>query len=150
MIIKKLIKDYLNEARLMQVSTAKDNQPWTCSVYFAYDNDLNLYWISTPQRRHSQEIRENEKVAGVIVVPHTPGDKVRGIQFQGVAELLTNSEKIQHAMDTYATRMGMKEERKQKIIQGKDNHVPYRIKPTTFVLFDEVNFPDNPRQEYTV
>jgi uncharacterized protein YhbP (UPF0306 family) len=145
--VKKLIKEYLEKARLMQVVTAKNNQPWACSVYFAYDEKFNLYWISTPQRRHSQEIQENEKVAGVIVLPHTPGDKVRGIQLQGTAKQLTIPEEMQHGMDVYGSRMSMNEERKQKIIQGKDNHVPYQIIPTLIVLFDEVSFPDNPRQE---
>lgn len=147
MKLSKLIKDYLAHARLMQVSTAKDNQPWTCSVYFAYDNDLNLYWISTPQRRHSQEIATNEKVGGTIVLPHSSGQEVRGLQFQGVGKRATG-EDMKKAMDAYAARIGMKEERKHKILNGKDVHVAYMIKPTMFVLFDEVNFPDNPRQEY--
>ncbi len=147
MDLKQLITDYLKEARLMQVATAKDNQPWVCNVYFAFNNDLNLYWISTPQRRHSQEIETNEKVAGTIVLPHILGQKVRGIQFQGVGRK-AEGEEMQQAMDTYAARMGMKDERKQNILDGKDNHVPYMIKPTLYVLFDEASFPNNPRQEY--
>ncbi|MBI2414593.1 pyridoxamine 5'-phosphate oxidase family protein [candidate division WWE3 bacterium] len=69
--IKDLITKYLEEARLMQVATSINNQPWACSVYFVFDNDFNLYWISTPKRRHSLEIKENSKVAGTIVLPHT-------------------------------------------------------------------------------
>lgn len=149
MDVKDLITDYLQQARLMQVSTARNNQPWTCNVYFAFDDNFNLYWISTPQRRHSQEIEANEKVAGTIVLPHTPGQKVRGLQFQGIGKRATG-EDMKIAMDTYASRMGMKEERKQSILNGKDKHVPYVIQPTLFVLFDEVNFPDNPRQEYKI
>lgn len=131
----------------MQVATAKDNQPWACSVYFAYDDNLNLFWISTPQRRHSQEIEQNEKVAGTIVLPHTPGDKVRGLQFQGIAKKLIHPNEMKHAIEVYAKRMGMKEKRQQDILMGKDNHAPYMIQPTLYVLFDEVNFPMGPRQE---
>ena len=149
MDLRELITNYLHEARLMQIATAKDNQPWVCNVYFAFDNELNLYWISTPQRRHSQEIEVNGKVAGTIVLPHTPGDKVRGIQFEGVGKSATG-DTMQKAMDTYASRMGMPEARKQKILEGKDAHIPYIIKPTLYVLFDEVNFPENPRQEYNL
>ncbi len=148
MDLKQLIKDYLEKARLLQVATSRDNQPWVCNVYFAFDENLNLFWISTPQRRHSQEIENNEKVAGTIVLPHTPGDKVRGIQFQGTAKKLTQPDEMKHAMNIYAARMSTKEERVQNILSGKDNHVPYQIKPTLFVLFDEVNFPDSPRQEF--
>lgn len=95
--LKKLIHEYLRQAQLMQVATAKDNQPWACSVYFAFDDSFNLYWISKPDRRHSQEIKENNKIAGTVVLPHTPGDKVRGIQFQGIATEL-NSQAAKEGM----------------------------------------------------
>lgn len=147
MDLRNIIQEYLQQARLMQVATAKDNQPWTCSVYFAYDNGLNLYWISLPSTRHSQEIKSNDKVAGTIVLPHNPGDKVRGLQFEGVAKELTTGEEFHHALDTYAARMGMKDERKENIAEGKDGHNVYMIKPTLFVLFDAFNFPVSPRQE---
>lgn len=150
MDIKTLISEYLEKARLMQVATSQNDQPWACSVYFAYDSDFNLYWLSTPQRKHSLDIEANEKVAGTIVLPHNPGDKVRGIQFQGVAKRLVSQEDIARGLDIYATRMHMRDERKQNILQGKDNHVVYQISPSLFVLFDEVNFADNPRQEYKI
>lgn len=148
MELRKLIEDYLKEAKMLQVATAKDNQPWACTVYFAVDEDLNLYWISKTARRHSQEIRENEKVAGTIVLPHTPGDNVRGIQFQGVAKELTDKDEAKVGMTYYAERYGMDQERVDAILKGKDGHVCYKITPSLFVLFDEVNFPDDPRQEY--
>jgi uncharacterized protein YhbP (UPF0306 family) len=150
MSIKKLIQDYLRQARMLQVATAANNQPWACTVYFACDEKLNLYWISKPSRRHSEEIRNNTKVAGTIVLPHTPGDDVRGIQFQGTAQEVKNKLTAAEAMKYYAKRYGMKEERVNAILSGADGHTCYKITPTLFVLFDEVNFPKNPRQEYRV
>lgn len=35
-----------------------------------------------------------------------------------------------------------------KLLSGEDPHKLYQIKPELFVLFDEINFPDNPRQEW--
>ena len=131
----------------MQVATAHDNQPWACTVYFAYDSDWNLYWISTPDRRHSKEIISNDKVAGTIVLSHTPGDKVRGLQFQGIAEEITNPADIRKLYPYYGKRFDYMKAL-EEIISGKNPHRLYRIKPTQFVLFDEVNFPDNSRQEY--
>lgn len=146
--VRGLIEDYLKEAKLMQIATSKENQPWACSVYFAYDTLLNLYWVSLPTRRHSQEIVDNSKVAGTIVLPHTPGDKVRGIQFQGVAKELVDKKQIKEAIAFYAKRFNMASKRVNAIINNKDGHVCYVIKPKTLVLFDEVNFPKTPRQEY--
>ncbi len=147
MKLKKLIEEYLAKANLMQVATSRDNQPWACSVYFAYDEQLNLYWMSKPERRRSEELRLNEKVAGTIVLPHSPGDKVRGIQFQGVAKELRSHEEIEQGMKYYASRLGMKSDRVQVVLQNKSDHFCYKITPTLYVLFDAENFPDDPRQE---
>jgi len=134
---------------MMQVATSRENQPWACTVYFATDEDLNLYWISLPTRRHSEEIRRNEKVAGTVVLPHTPGDEVRGIQFEGIAKELQGTE-AREGLQYYAQRYGMDESAIEKILTGENPHVCYRITPKSFVLFDEVNFPDDSRQEYRV
>lgn len=150
MELRKLIEDYLKDARMMQIATAKDNQPWACTVYFAFDEHLNLYWISTPTRRHSEEIRINENVAGTIVLPHTPGDDVRGIQFQGIAKELRDKNEAKEGIKHYAQRYGMDKKRIDAILEREDGHVCYTISPTLYVLFDEVNFPDDPRQEYAL
>lgn len=148
--IRKLIEEYLDKARLMQVATFKNNQPWACSVYFAFDEQLNLIWLSKPSRRHSQEIRANEKVAGTIVLPHTPGDDVRGLQFQGTAKELTDKKDITSNMKHYAMRYGMDAKRVSAIVENIDGHMCYAVHPTLYVLFDEVNFPNNSRQEYVL
>lgn len=149
MDLKKLIHEYLKEAHIMQVATSKDNQPWACTVYFAFDSELNLYWISSTKRRHSEELRNNEKVGGAVAIYHAPGEKVRGIQFEGVAKELTGEE-AQKAMKHYTSRFEMKEERVKKIVEGSEDHLCYKITPKMFVLFDETNFPNDPRQEYEV
>lgn len=120
------------------------------TVYFAFDEELNIYWISKPTRRYSEELRNNAKVAGVIVLPHTSGDDVRGIQLQGVAKELTDKEGVTNGMKYYAERFGMKQDRVKVILDGTDGHACYKITPNLYVLFDEINFPDNPRQEYKV
>lgn len=147
--LKKLIGDYLEEARMMQVATSRNTQPWICTVYFAYDESWNLYWLSLPSSRHSQEIKENDKVAGTIVLPHTPGDKVRGLQFQGTAEEIVKAESVRRLFPYYGKRLNYMEAA-EEIISGKNEHHLYQIKPSLFVLFDEVNFPANSRQELKV
>lgn len=148
MNIKQLIRDYLKEAKLMQLATSLDNQPWVCSVWFAADSDLNIYFFSSITRRHSEEVSKNPKVAGAIALPQTPEDSPRGLQFQGMAELLTSQEDIDKARSVYEGRIFSKEKIEEFMSYKEEPHKFYRIKPTLFVLFDAVNFPDNSRQEY--
>jgi uncharacterized protein YhbP (UPF0306 family) len=149
MTLRDRIVEYLTTARLMQVATSRADQPWACSVYFAFDADLNLYWISKDDRQHSKEIHDNARIAGTIVLPHTPGDKVRGIQFRGTAKKLEGGEAAE-GMAYYAKQFGMKKERVDAILSGTDGHSCYRVTPSLYVLFDELNYPDAPRQEYAV
>lgn len=151
MSLKQLIENYLREAKLMQVATVADNKPWVATVWYAHDKNLNLYFISRKDRRHIQELKNNSHVAGTIVVAHEEGigQKVRGIQFAGKAEIVG----IRELINAYT----LLKKKYPNIVK----HIPnldfvkqgailvrfYKIIPTTVVLFDEINFPDNPRQE---
>lgn len=130
----------------MQLATSIDDQPWICSVWFTADESLNIYWFSSTSRRHSKEVIKNNKVAAAIVLPQTPNDSPRGLQLQGTAELLTQEKDIDKAISIYAGRIFAKEKIKEFMQDNEEPHRFYKIKPTQFVLFDLVNFPDNPRQ----
>ena len=88
MDVEQAIRDYLPDILHMSLATSVDNKPWVCEVHFVYDDDLNLYFRSLPSRRHSQEIAQNRAVAGNIVTQHGPGEKPRGLYFEGTAAVL--------------------------------------------------------------
>ena len=148
MELKLLIKQYLEEAKMMQLATVRDGKPWVCNVWFAADQDMNIYWFSSTNRRHSEEVSNDPHVAGAMCLPHTPEDKPRGLQFEGKAEMLTDEADVQKAMSVYIDRIYPKEKVDEFMAHAERPHKFYRIKPSLFVLFDVVNFPDNPRQEW--
>lgn len=150
MDLRKLIEDYLKEAKLMQLATCKGDKPWICSVWYVHDKNWNLYFISQKNRRHSLELKENHHVAGAIVSPHTKGsgEKVRGLQFEGKARE-TKEDEADKANRLYRTKYALAEHiNLEELMDPKVTYGYYIIEPKNFVLFDEINFPDNPRQEY--
>lgn len=151
MDIKDEIKTYLASTQIMQLSTSSNDQPWTATVYFAYDSNLNIYWLSRSDRRHSRDIEKNSKVSGAITKLHTYGEKVRGIQFEAIAEKLAG-EDASSGLEIYYERYSMARDRVKNLLVGSagETLVIYRAIPSRFVLFDEVNFPDNPLQEVVV
>lgn len=146
--LEKLIREYFGSTRMMQIATCDDNQPWVCTVYYAHDDDLNVYWISTPDSRHSKEILKNPKIAGAIAFSQEPypEEGVRGLQFEGTAELLEGVEE-ESANKLYIQQLDREATLLEDIRSGKNPHKFYKISPTKFVLFDTKNFPDQPRQE---
>ena len=150
MELRKLIKEYLEENRMMQLATSVNNQPWVCNVWYVVDEDLNIYWFSSITRRHSQELEKNNKVAGAMVIPQTPQDKPRGLQFQGTAHMLTDEKDVEKVISLFDGRIFDRETIKDLMAHKEKPHRFYKIEPTQFVLFDAINFPDNSRQEYNL
>jgi len=131
----------------MQLATCFDDKPWCVTVYYAHDNLHNLYWLSLPDTRHSKELLSNPKVAGAIVLPQTYGQPVSGLSFEGQARLISASAELDQSFEAYAERYDS-HGRLESLKNGSDNHRLFQIKPTSFVLFDQLNFPDQPRQEW--
>lgn len=135
---------------MMQLATCVNNQPWVCNVWFAADDDMNIYWFSAVNRRHSKELEKNPKVSASIVLPHSPKDPPRGIQLEGIGEVLTNPSDVAKARSVYEDRIFDASTIDSFINHKQRPHKFYRIKPTMYVLFDVRNFPENARQEYQV
>lgn len=145
--MKDLIKEYLESKKDMQLATIANGQPWICTVYFAFDEDFNLYWTSGRSRQHSLEILSDSKTA-VAVVRDT--DRKQALQIIGNAYEVAD-EKLEHVHYIYQARFGAKdydlEEMKKHDPEGRSYWV---FKPSEISIWDEVNFPEVPKQKYMV
>ena len=148
MKVNDLIGKYINQAYLMQVATVRENKPWICSVYYVADERLRLYWLSFPTRRHSREIAQNPEVA--IAIAAKTGQPVIGIQAEGTAEIVTDEKVVEKIMKDYVKKYNVGHDYYENFIAGKNKHMMYCFTSQNYVLFDEVNFPDNPRQEISI
>ena len=86
------VVEYIKSHNLMQLATGT-KKPWICTVFYAIDEKLNIYFISNPRRQHCLDIRKNKNVACAITDSNqSVVSKKIGVQIQGVASLI-NSEK---------------------------------------------------------
>lgn len=131
---------------MAQLATSANGQPWVCSVYYVVDDELNLYWLSFPNRRHSQEIGKNNKVAITIAVKTDL--PVVGLQAEGAAELVKDSKQIEKITKLYVDRYNAGQNFYNNFLEGKNKHMMYKFTPKKFTLFDEVNFPEDGYQEF--
>lgn len=144
MDIKGLLKKYLREARLMQLATVSEGKPWLSTVYFVADGDMNIYWLSLPGRRHSQELAKNPVAAIAIAVKD---DKpVIGIQAQGEVELVKDASVVEEVMGPYIEKYRTGNDFLELFVARNNQHEMYRFSARNIILFDEVDFPDQPRQ----
>jgi uncharacterized protein YhbP (UPF0306 family) len=147
MDLRRIIQEYLTTAQMMHIGTDRGNKPWVTTVYFAADIELNLYWLSRKSRRHSQDISKNPHVSAAIVLPHNYGDKVRGVQIEGEARELLGVD-ADAGRNIYKSKYWIVEDRIMTAAEGGDPQVCYQVRPTKILLYDEVNYPESPSQEF--
>jgi uncharacterized protein YhbP (UPF0306 family) len=148
MEVKDLIKKYLSKSRMMQIATVDNGQPWICTVYYVEDEDLNLYWLSHPTRRHSKEIEKHNKVA--IAVPVKFDKPVTGIQAEGKVEVVEDTDEIAKVMRDYVNKYDSGRQFYDNFVAGKNEHYLYKFTPKKYKLFDENTFKDNPEKEWNL
>lgn len=151
MELANIIRDYLDQYPIITVASESQGRPWICTVYFAFDHNLSMYFISKLSRRHSQELVENSSVACAVCKPHkTPfQDPCRGLQIEGSCTILNLENEAALPFDLYMKRFPA-----SKIFHSTLSDVlapaerrMFRISPKRIVLFDEANFPSQPQQE---
>lgn len=145
--IEELIRKYIKTGRMMQIATVSGDQSWSCTLYYASDKNLNLYWISQPNTRHSKELHKNPKVSASIPIKFDDLTVV-GVQLEGEASLVEDSDEINEKVKLYSHKFNRGDEWLKDFITGNNRHKLYKIKPTLFVIFDRVNFPDDSRKEW--
>lgn len=85
--LKKLALEILEKSYVLSLGIADGDGVWVADVLFTWDDDLNMYWMSTPARRHSRAIDGNyPDVAGTITATTGPDDFDAGLQLSGMAK----------------------------------------------------------------
>lgn len=138
-----LLRQFFTENTLMQLATVADGQPWLCNVYFVTDEEDNIYWTSARgKRRHSKEITNNPLAAATIV--HDSKRK-QAVQITGKAyEVSLNDAK--RVDELYSAKYGDKNRLTEVMADLPDGRAYWVLKPETIELWDEVNFPNSPKQ----
>ncbi|PIX81414.1 MAG: hypothetical protein COZ34_03410 [Candidatus Pacebacteria bacterium CG_4_10_14_3_um_filter_34_15] len=141
-LTKKNVLDFLETKKLLVIATYGDH-PWIASVYYSFDKDLNLYFISAPSTIHGRQMEKNKKVAVAIVDSNQkPSDVKRGLQIYGTVEKVSGINKVRHALRLWKDFLNIQrpdisfESMKKGLYKGR----MYTITPKKIKLFDQEKF----------
>jgi uncharacterized protein YhbP (UPF0306 family) len=81
--LKQQILQYMKSRNTMTLATCRDNIPWAATVFYASD-ELRLYFFSSRESRHCQNLAANPRVAVTIQEDYRDWRKIKGIQLEGV------------------------------------------------------------------
>lgn len=144
MDLHELLAEYLQKNKLMQLATVEEGRPWICNLYFVANDFYDIYWTSARMRRHSKEIVADSRVAATIV---HDADLKQALQITGEAYEVSIDE-CEKINKLYGDKFGDKPSRLEEVLADTpDGRAYWVLKPKTIALWDEVNFPDSPKQE---
>lgn len=146
MDIKELIKKYLAQGEVMQLATVANGKPWVCTVHFDNDEDLNLYWVSATDCRHSEEISKNAQAAVAMAIK--TDWPVVGLQFEGEAGVITDVAEAEKVVRRFAKRHNRDDKIVTEVLSDESPKRAYKFKPTHIQLFDPQDFPGDPKQQW--
>ena len=136
--IRTRVIDVLNTTHLMSLGTCDKDGVWVADVIFLFDEELNIYWLSSPDCRHSRAILENNMVAATITNSTKKKELNFGIQLAGKAERLEEI-RFDLIMKHWAKR-NHKIPDISKALEVLDGDCWYKLIPTKIELIDEKNF----------
>lgn len=122
----------------MVIATYGDH-PWIATVYYSFDDDLHIYFLSSPNTLHAQQIAQNADVAVAIAGDQLITSEKQGLQLYGIAEQITKAELVRHALRHWKDALFVKdpalsyENMMKKIVKGR----MYKISPKKIKLFHE-------------
>lgn len=132
----KRLMHYLGVGRLVQIATVGPRgEPWVSTVYYVADEQGTLYWLSYPERRHSQNVQYGAQAAIAIAIEAEP--PVIGVQAKGTVTTVDTEEQITAAMGLYVAKYGTGSRFLEVWKAGKNRHQLYRFVPSGYELFDE-------------
>lgn len=115
----------------MTLATGSGKSLWAATVFFAYDDDFNLYFYSNPTTLHCRNIAKDSGVVFTINQDWGGHGKIRGIQGRGNASKPTGYE--------YVLSFNLFEKRYSWVKQFP-NHVIYKIAVSEMYLIDSTYY----------
>jgi len=104
--LRPVLREFLASQPTLVLGTVgvEDGRPQVAALFFASDEAFNLYWISDPGSRHSQNLTDWEDVAATVYAPTWDWSRIQGIQIEGYAEAVNEETERQHALALYEAK----------------------------------------------
>ena len=98
------VRAFLAEHTTMTLATVgPSGEPQAVAVFYAADEQLNLFFLSSPTSRHSQNLLRDARVAATVQADGQAWQQICGLQIEGRIRLVDGSELL-HATRTFAAR----------------------------------------------
>jgi nitroimidazol reductase NimA-like FMN-containing flavoprotein (pyridoxamine 5'-phosphate oxidase superfamily) len=122
-------RDILTSNLYATIATVDDmGNPWNTPVFYAVDDDSNIYWSSHPESVHSLNIERNHKVFIVVYNSKAGEGEGVGVYIQASADIVEDHEAIRSALALLGARRAKPFLHMDKFLPGGPQRI-YRATP---------------------
>jgi len=102
--LRATILQYLKEHNVATLATYGQGGPWAAAVFYVNDEDFSLYFLSNPETRHGRDLAANPQVAAAIHEDYRDWRRIKGVQLEGQAGLVTSPLELAKAWSLYLAK----------------------------------------------
>ncbi len=104
--LRPLLRAFLAGQSTLALATAgeSDGRPQVAPLFFASDEEFNLYWVSSPDSRHSANIADWGDASVTIFAPTWEWTHIKGVQIEGAAMPVTEDDERARALQVYKAK----------------------------------------------
>lgn len=90
--LKKIVS-FLGKHHVLSLGTFSDNEVSVCSLFYTFSKERNSFIVaSSEDSLHINHVKQNQNIAGNILLETKIIGKIQGVQFRGKFLLLEDSE----------------------------------------------------------
>jgi nitroimidazol reductase NimA-like FMN-containing flavoprotein (pyridoxamine 5'-phosphate oxidase superfamily) len=98
-----LARQILSDVSYVVLATADaDGLPWATPVWFAKEDDPELFWVSDPGARHSQNIAVRPQISMVVFDSTVAPLTGQGVYLSATAEQVTATDEIRRGVAVFS------------------------------------------------
>ena len=98
------ITTFLKKHHVLTLATLSGDQPWVANCFYTFvEEQMAFVFTSGYETKHIQEVMQNNKVAGNVVLETSIIGKIQGIQFSGTLTK-AEGEALDKVSSTYLKR----------------------------------------------
>ena len=151
--IRASIKAILEENYLLTLSTSEDNSPHSCTAFYVYDENFNLYIWTDKNSMHSKNIEKNNKVSiNIVDTSQKWGTLLKGLQIKGTSNIIQDKDlnKVGKLyIDRYPNVSKFVKKPSDFHMEELESHL-YQITPKTIKVLDEKKFGKEKHKELSL
>ena len=103
--LRERLRDFMRHHTTMSLATVSAiGRPQSAAVFYAADDDFNLYFLSSPNSRHCVNLKQTPYAAATIHADGQAWQEIRGLQIEGTVDWVTGMGPTTRAAKVYVAR----------------------------------------------